>query len=256
MARFSPIVRPSFSPTTRSNAKKRKVRKKAAKKRPAKAKRAAATPLKGGKRGKRGGTVKPTGKFEHLRVRPPAHFVKGKLRTVPWSFITNVDERAFVMKKLGLRKIPPGSKVVTGRIKATVKVGRVKGKRVKHLASGVQSLLVPIKGGKVPKSPRGTPRLTKKKARKVAKRARKNPGRLMILNPVPAIVKECVAAMARKRGGKKRAEAFLAYLAKAPPAKRKKIYTGLKRQGSGDRVPRQQGLPRVEEEGHSVPPRV
>jgi hypothetical protein len=97
------------------------------------------------KRGKRGGWVSKSGqgKFEHKRVRPPDHFVKGSLKTVPWAFITEPGERAFVLKKVG--RVPDGAKVITGHIKSTVTAGRVAGKRVKWLGTGVQAVLLPLK---------------------------------------------------------------------------------------------------------------
>ncbi|MDP3910555.1 MAG: hypothetical protein Q8Q14_09180 [Gemmatimonadales bacterium] len=184
------------------------------------------TPLRGGKRGKRGGTVKPTGKFEHLRVRSPRAFVKNSLKTVPWIFV-DARERAFVQKKLGLRAIPSGTKVVTGHLKDSVTRDRVPGTKVKWLASGVQTVLVPITGRKTPKSPPGTRTLPKRAARKVAARARrKNPGRLAILaNPggVPAVVAEAAKAMGGARG-----ERFLRYYASLKPPDRQRLVKALK----------------------------
>lgn len=149
------------------------------------------------RRGPRGGIVKPKGRFEHLRVRPPEHFEKTpSLKTIPWGFVAPEAERRFVLRKLGLRSLPPGTKAVTGRIKGTVTTGRVPGVRVKYLAQGVQGILIPIRGGKRPARPRGTPVPKRATARKVVARAarpnarrrgvRCNPGQLMILaNPLP-----------------------------------------------------------------------
>lgn len=183
-----PLRSPSAATLRRRNAAKkrrpakkakRKAAKRKAKKRPAAKRRATArrTPLRGGKRGKRGGTVKPTGKYEHLRARSPSSFVKSSFKTIPWAFTSAADQK-MVKKILGLRTIPKGTKVITGRFKPGAKKDRVPGVRVKYLANGIQSVLVPIKGGKAPKSPPGTKRKAKRTVRKIAKRARKNPLRL------------------------------------------------------------------------------
>lgn len=151
----------------------KKAKKKVAKKK-AKKKNAKRTPLKGGTRGKRGGTKKAAGKFEHLRARSPSSFQKGSLKTIPWMF-AHIDDRTKVRKLLGLRSVPSGTKVVSGKFKTSSTTLRVPGKRVKYLANGIQSVLIPIKGGKKAKSPAGTKRKTKKAAKKIVRRAtRKN----------------------------------------------------------------------------------
>jgi len=144
-------------------------------------------------RGKRGGWVAKSGKgkFEHKRIRPPAHFVKGSLKTVPWAFITEPKERAFVLKKIGMTALPAGAKVITGHIKSTVKAGRVKGVRVKYLASGVQAVLLPLGSRSNPRrSMAGSRRSRPRRASRLPSPRhpsrpvpRKNPGRLIILNP-------------------------------------------------------------------------
>lgn len=155
------------------------------------------------KRGKRGGWVAKSGqgKFEHLRVRPPGHFAKmPSLKTVPWAFISDARERAFVLKTLGLKAAPAGAKAITGHIKSTVTAGRVAGTKVKWLATGVQALLVPISQGKRMARLRSRAKalagltdaklkLERAKIRSViaktreARTVRGNPGRLIILNP-------------------------------------------------------------------------
>lgn len=134
------------------------------------------TPLRGGRRGKRGGTVKSADRFEHLRVRSPSAFKKmPSLKTIPWMFNSEAD-RAYVKKLLGLRTIPKGTKTISGSFKPGAKKHRVPGTRVKYLGTGIQSVLIPIRGGKKSKSPRGTKRKAKKTAREIVKRARrKNP---------------------------------------------------------------------------------
>jgi hypothetical protein len=173
-----PLRAPSVR-SLRTNAKRRP-KKKAAKKSKRKARKRpkAKTPLRGGRRGKRGGTVKAAGKFEHLRVRSPSSFKKTpSLKTIPWMFNSAAD-RAFVKKKLGLRVIPKGTKTISGSFKPGARKDRVPGKRVKYLGNGIQTVLIPIKGGKKPKSPRGTKRKTRKAVKRIVKRARKNPLRL------------------------------------------------------------------------------
>lgn len=224
--RFLPLLIGDEAPPLRPPAES-SLRRRASKRNPPKS-NPPKTPLRGGKRGKRGGTVKPTGKFEHLRVRAPQAFTKGSLKTVPWIFV-DARERAFVQKKLGLRAIPSGTKVITGHLKDTVTRDRVPGAKVKWLASGVQSVLVPIRGGKTPKSPPGTRKLPKRKAQAVkaraARPARRNPGRLAILaNPqsLPREVTACAAAMR----GPKRAR-FLAFAKKLSAHDQARLAKGL-----------------------------
>jgi hypothetical protein len=118
---------------------------------------AKANPVGKTKRGKRGGWISKKGEYEHKRIRPPGHFDESSFRTVPFSFISNKDEQAFVRKQLKGKRITPKTKVITGRFLEGVTRGRVKGQRVKHLGTGVQAVLFPL-----PKKKRKAP--AKKKA--------------------------------------------------------------------------------------------
>lgn len=114
------------------------------------------------------------GRAEHLRVRSPSSFKKSTFKTIPWTW-ANAQDRAFVQKKLGMRTIPKGTKVVEGAFKPGAKKDRIPGKRVRYLGRGIQAVLVPIKGGKTPKSPAGTPRKSKPTVKRIVRRARGNP---------------------------------------------------------------------------------
>jgi hypothetical protein len=146
------------------------------------------------KKGPRGGWISLKGDYEHKRIRPPAHFVQGSFRTVPWEFASKAEQE-FVKKKLKGKRITKGVKVITGRFRDGITRGRVKGVRVKYLGNGVQAVLFPLprkngktevdcKTGKVKKtrSNRRTPTTTKKPKKKKAavtksrqKRYKKNP---------------------------------------------------------------------------------
>jgi hypothetical protein len=118
---------------------------------------------------------KAKGVYEHLRVRQPASFTE--FRTQAWAFtrVSNAGDADWARKKLGIRTIPTGAKVVIGKFKKTAKGTRPKGKKGNYLAWGIQAILVPIKGGKRPMLPRGAAIPKKTKARKAVARARKNP---------------------------------------------------------------------------------
>jgi hypothetical protein len=90
----------------------------------------------------------------------------------------------------GLGILPKGTEIRVAKFKANAKGDRPKGVRVKYLASGIQSILVPKPASKVAKrkAPAKRKATTTKAARRPAKTRgvrRSNPGRLMVLNPLP-----------------------------------------------------------------------
>lgn len=95
--------------------------------------------------------------FRHVTVRPAFMFQAGTFRTVPFSHLS-AAEKKLAKSKARVSKIPRGTEVRVARFK---KGKGPSGKRVKHLAWGLQGVLIPL--GKRKNPPR--------KARPAAKKA-------------------------------------------------------------------------------------
>lgn len=142
----------------------------------------------------RANPVSDTARYHHYSARPATQFSSFKTITLAQAIRSYPGDAGDVVKRIRARKhgggTPSGSrpalgrtwregvKVRVGKFKASVKRGRPKGKRGDPLAWGIQSILVP-KPAKARKAAKA------RKPAKATKARRKNPGRLMVMNPLP-----------------------------------------------------------------------
>ena len=90
-------------------------------------------------------------RYIHKSIRPEAQFQE--FRYAPANHMDPDDLRA-ALKKAKLRTLPKGARILAGKFKPSVTRGRPRGKKVKYLAWGIKSILIPKKGRRAnPKPP-------------------------------------------------------------------------------------------------------